>query len=285
MCPDPQTTNLDGFNDICFLKSFLPQWLDSPGWVLAFSRSLFQASLLPASVMQFLVLKARRFFSWPSNHLRLYVPFLHVPIGWALKTFLMVQSSSILTTSGLYRVSLNAVYKLGEEVENIVRSYSYTGKHGRKAIGGAVREFERSVHVISSFQTWTACDERESLYERRVGGCSLHLRPRLRKSTCCCSVVWREISNEVATESSNVHSSASESGGAWIFRTAIVGTGRPRIERTPIFEEGVLHAVDRNPGTIVPTERSRAAVHRVLPGKALLPLPCTESAVTRITVR
>ncbi|PRD35216.1 UNVERIFIED_CONTAM: hypothetical protein NCL1_12221 [Trichonephila clavipes] len=51
--------------------SFLPQLLDSPGWALAFLRSLFQASLL-ASVLQFLVLKTRRSFSRPSIHLRFY---------------------------------------------------------------------------------------------------------------------------------------------------------------------------------------------------------------------
>ncbi|GFV33199.1 hypothetical protein TNCV_783941 [Trichonephila clavipes] len=38
-----------------------PQWLNSPGWTLAFSRIL-----LPASVLQFLVLKTRRYFSGPS---------------------------------------------------------------------------------------------------------------------------------------------------------------------------------------------------------------------------
>ncbi|GFX12933.1 hypothetical protein TNCV_3659291 [Trichonephila clavipes] len=54
---------------------------------MTFSRSLFQVSLLPASVVQFLVLKTRRSFSKPSIHLRSDLPFLHVPIGWALKTF------------------------------------------------------------------------------------------------------------------------------------------------------------------------------------------------------
>ncbi|GFW33548.1 hypothetical protein TNCV_2210832 [Trichonephila clavipes] len=54
---------------------------DSPGWALAFSRSLFQASLLPASVLQFLVLETRRSFSRPSIHLRSGLPFLRVPIG------------------------------------------------------------------------------------------------------------------------------------------------------------------------------------------------------------
>ncbi|GFV22199.1 hypothetical protein TNCV_2674411 [Trichonephila clavipes] len=54
--------------------SFLPQWLDSPGWTLAFSRNLFQASLLTVGVLQFLVLKARRSFSRPSIH-RFVCPF------------------------------------------------------------------------------------------------------------------------------------------------------------------------------------------------------------------
>ncbi|GFV41705.1 sterile alpha motif domain-containing protein 5 [Trichonephila clavipes] len=57
-------------------------WLDSPGWALAFSRSLFQASLLPARFLQFLVLKTRGSFSRLSIHLRFGLPFLRVPIGW-----------------------------------------------------------------------------------------------------------------------------------------------------------------------------------------------------------
>ncbi|GFS73722.1 integrase catalytic domain-containing protein [Trichonephila clavipes] len=40
-----------------------------------------QAILLPASVLQFLVLKTRSSFSRPSIHLRFGLPFLHVPIG------------------------------------------------------------------------------------------------------------------------------------------------------------------------------------------------------------
>ena len=56
----------------------------------------------------------------------------------------------------------------------------------------------------------------------------------------------------------------------------IKGTERSRTERTPIFEEGVLYAVDRNPGTsvralAVATGRSCAPVHRVQQGEALHP--------------
>ncbi|GFY03290.1 hypothetical protein TNCV_1172491 [Trichonephila clavipes] len=61
--------------------SFLPQWHDSLGWALAFSRSLFQVSPLPASALQFLVLKTMISFSGPSIHLRFGLPFLRVPIG------------------------------------------------------------------------------------------------------------------------------------------------------------------------------------------------------------
>ncbi|GFW28474.1 hypothetical protein TNCV_4641391 [Trichonephila clavipes] len=61
--------------------SFLPQCHDSPGRALAFSRSLFQANLLPASVLQFLILKTSRTFSTSSIHLRFGLPFLRVPIG------------------------------------------------------------------------------------------------------------------------------------------------------------------------------------------------------------
>ncbi|GFU00774.1 hypothetical protein TNCV_4819231 [Trichonephila clavipes] len=56
-------------------------WHDSPGWALAFSKSLFQTSLLLASVHQFPVLKTRRSFTRPSIHLRFGLPFLRGPIG------------------------------------------------------------------------------------------------------------------------------------------------------------------------------------------------------------
>ncbi|GFT95555.1 hypothetical protein TNCV_567621 [Trichonephila clavipes] len=62
------------------------------------SQEVFQVSLLPASVLHFLVLITRRYFSRPSIHLRFGLPFLRVTIGWALKAFLVVRSSSILTT-------------------------------------------------------------------------------------------------------------------------------------------------------------------------------------------
>ncbi|GFW94379.1 hypothetical protein TNCV_1433141 [Trichonephila clavipes] len=107
---------------------------------------------------------------------------------------------------------------LEEEVENIVRSHNYIGKHEWKAIGGTVRKFARSTHVVSLYQIWTSCDEHESLYESRVGGYPLQLRSCQRKWTCCCSIVWGKISNKVVTESSNVYSSASEPGGTWIFQ-------------------------------------------------------------------
>ncbi|GFS63936.1 hypothetical protein TNCV_1129201 [Trichonephila clavipes] len=37
-------------------------------------------------------------------------------------------------------------------------------------------------------KTWTVYDKQESLFEHRVGGYPLHLRPSQRKWTCCCSV-------------------------------------------------------------------------------------------------
>ncbi|GFV35130.1 hypothetical protein TNCV_292451 [Trichonephila clavipes] len=46
---------------------------------------LFRTSLLPARVLQFLVLRTRRSFSSPSIHLR-----FGLPNSWALKTFLEV---------------------------------------------------------------------------------------------------------------------------------------------------------------------------------------------------
>ncbi|GFV27285.1 uncharacterized protein TNCV_105981 [Trichonephila clavipes] len=45
-----------------------------------------------------------------------------------------------------------------------------------------------------------------------------------------------------------VHQNLVERGS---FRATIEGTGRRRIARTPIFEEGVLYAVDQTPGTSV----------------------------------
>ncbi|GFV01340.1 general transcription factor II-I repeat domain-containing protein 2B [Trichonephila clavipes] len=70
-----------------------------------------------------------------------------------------------------------------------------------------------------------------------------------------------------------VHQNLVERGS---FRAAIEGTGRRRIARTPIFEEGVLHAVDQTPGTSVralaaSTGRSPTTIHRVLQGAALHP--------------
>lgn len=70
-----------------------------------------------------------------------------------------------------------------------------------------------------------------------------------------------------------VHQSLAEHGS---FRAMIEGTGRPRTARTPVFEEGVLNAVDRNPDTsvralAVATGTSRTTVHRVLQGEALHP--------------
>ncbi|GFS80010.1 hypothetical protein TNCV_751251 [Trichonephila clavipes] len=81
----------------------IEHWLDNPRWALAFSRSLFHASLLPASVPQFLVLKTRS-FPRPSIHPRFGQVFLRMPIGWTLKTSLEVQSSSILTKWPAYLI-------------------------------------------------------------------------------------------------------------------------------------------------------------------------------------
>ncbi|GFX77260.1 hypothetical protein TNCV_5063921 [Trichonephila clavipes] len=80
-----------------------------------------------------------------------------------------------------------------------------------------------------------------------------------------CSVVYLTRPQPNYQKLIRVHQNLVEYGP---FRTAIAGTGRPRTERTPIFEEGVLYAVNRNSGTgcisqcAVSTERSRATVHR-----------------------
>ncbi|GFX11882.1 hypothetical protein TNCV_2996661 [Trichonephila clavipes] len=54
---------------------------------------------------------------------------------------------------------------------------------------------------------------------------------------------WGKKSNEEATESSNVRYQNLEVHRS--FTVTIEGTRRPRIARTPIFEDGVLHAVNR----------------------------------------
>ncbi|GFY07826.1 hypothetical protein TNCV_4287621 [Trichonephila clavipes] len=51
----------------------------------------------------------------------------------------------------LYRVFPNALCKLEGEVENIVRNRNYTGKHGRKVIGGAVRRLASLVQLYRVF--------------------------------------------------------------------------------------------------------------------------------------
>ncbi|GFV47601.1 DUF4817 domain-containing protein [Trichonephila clavipes] len=70
-----------------------------------------------------------------------------------------------------------------------------------------------------------------------------------------------------------VHQNLVERGS---FRATIEGTGRRRIARTPILEEGVLHAVDQTPGTSVralaaSTGRSPTTIHHVLQGATLHP--------------
>ncbi|GFU16843.1 hypothetical protein TNCV_923421 [Trichonephila clavipes] len=58
------------------LYLFLPQWFDSPGWALAFSSSLFQASLLLARVSS--VVRQSRYnldFGSASDRSRLVSPY------------------------------------------------------------------------------------------------------------------------------------------------------------------------------------------------------------------
>ncbi|GFW81690.1 hypothetical protein TNCV_2883641 [Trichonephila clavipes] len=89
LCPTPhfRKDTLSGGRQVAShdFRENPSQLHESPGWALAFSRSLFQASLLPASVLQFLALKTRRSFSSPSE---IWPALLRVPIGRALKTFL-----------------------------------------------------------------------------------------------------------------------------------------------------------------------------------------------------
>ncbi|GFT09592.1 uncharacterized protein TNCV_4947681 [Trichonephila clavipes] len=101
-------------------------------------------------------------------------------------------------------VSPNSVYKLRGDVDSIDKNHVYIGKHRRNAISGAVRKLAWSARVASTFQTRTAFDDHDSLYESRVGGYPPHLRPNQRNS-----VVWGKISNEVANESSSVRSGLS----------------------------------------------------------------------------
>ncbi|GFT08897.1 uncharacterized protein TNCV_4104141 [Trichonephila clavipes] len=115
------------------------------------------------------------------------------------------------------------------------------------------------------------------------GGREHREEPKLHRKAWAESDRWRcmqahkgKVSNEAATESSNVCSGASKPGRTWSFRATIEGSGRRRIARTPIFEGGVLHAVDQTPGTSVralaaSTGRSPTTIHRVLQGAALHP--------------
>ncbi|GFW66792.1 hypothetical protein TNCV_3783621 [Trichonephila clavipes] len=59
-------------------RSLEYHWLDRLGWALDFSRSLLQASLVPAGVLQCIPLKTRKSFSRPSINLRFGLPFLRV---------------------------------------------------------------------------------------------------------------------------------------------------------------------------------------------------------------
>ncbi|GFW39682.1 hypothetical protein TNCV_3188531 [Trichonephila clavipes] len=61
-----------------------------------------------------------------------------------------------------------------------------------------------------------------------------------------------------------VHPNLAEHGS---FRIMIDGTGLPLTVRTPIFEEGVLHAVRRNPSTSV---RALAVAHGRLCERAVI---------------
>ncbi|GFU63409.1 hypothetical protein TNCV_44551 [Trichonephila clavipes] len=70
-----------------------------------------------------------------------------------------------------------------------------------------------------------------------------------------------------------MHQNLDEHGS---FKTAIEQTGHPQTARTPLLNNCVLSAVNRNLGTIVralvvSTERSRTTIHRILPGKPLHP--------------
>ncbi|GFY32446.1 uncharacterized protein TNCV_3559541 [Trichonephila clavipes] len=132
--------------------------------------------------------------------------------GWATK---IVYHLPYLIAS---RVSPNTVYKLGGVVENIVRSQNYIGNHGRKAIGGAVRELASLADGNGRAAV--------RLYRERY---------LTRRQPNHQTFAW-------------VHQNLVERGS---FRATIEGTGRRRIARTPIFEEGVLHAVDQTPGTSV----------------------------------
>ncbi|KFM66840.1 hypothetical protein X975_13821, partial [Stegodyphus mimosarum] len=82
-----------------------------------------------------------------------------------------------------------------------------------------------------------------------------------------------------------VHQNLVEHGS---FRARIEGIGRPQRAQTPIFEKGVLHAVDQNPCTSVQvlaiaTGRSQNNCPLCTAEQNLTCVSCTESAV--ITAR
>ncbi|GBN07247.1 hypothetical protein AVEN_62718-1 [Araneus ventricosus] len=64
----------------------------------------------------------------------------------ACLTLLLARSSQIADVSNInnsldLRVSQNFTYRFGGEVENIDRNHNHIGKHSRKRLGGAVRDF------------------------------------------------------------------------------------------------------------------------------------------------
>jgi hypothetical protein len=73
-------------------------WLDSPGWALAFHRSLCHSSLLITTSLQFLMSTALISWTTPSSHLNLGLPIFLDPHDLELKTFWTVHWGSIRTT-------------------------------------------------------------------------------------------------------------------------------------------------------------------------------------------
>ncbi|GFY13291.1 hypothetical protein TNCV_2335551 [Trichonephila clavipes] len=134
----------------------------------------------------------------------------------------------------LCRVSPNGGYKLGGEVQSTVRSHNYKEKHGRKMIGGVIRELARTEHVDSSFQHEFMSSLSMNRYTNsELADIRFIYDLSQQKWMCFCSVVWKKMSNEAASESSSVHLGAQN--------LAEQGSFRATQDDTPVNSEMWWH--------------------------------------------
>ncbi|GFV90764.1 hypothetical protein TNCV_2323331 [Trichonephila clavipes] len=119
----------------------------------------------------------------------------------------------------IYRVSPNATYKLRGEVEYIMISPNYIGKHGRKAVGDSVRELARSHHHGFLISDHGQSAMNMNFYNTELADIHFIYGLANGKGACRCSVVWKNISNKAVTETLKARSGASEPDGTWNFQS------------------------------------------------------------------